>query len=140
MKLPRKSKSTEPPPPILPPSRDPPREPPKRRGRPWKQRRKEKETGTVEMKKVIVLIGRYVLKEFLESVLQIEEVMNYKIGLYRVEFENGVFEELDSSVIRRILIEDSDFDYDLIRQKKELDQSFGKSEGENERIILFAHV
>jgi len=134
MKLPRKSKSTELPPPIAPPSGDPTSEPSKRRGQPRKQRRKEKETETVEMKKLIVLIGRSVLKVFSESVVQIGKVVSYKIGLYRVEFENSDFEELDSSVIRRILMEDCDFDYNLIRRKKELDQLFGKSEGENEII------
>ncbi|XP_024632372.1 DDT domain-containing protein PTM isoform X5 [Medicago truncatula] len=124
MKLPRKSKSTEPPPPpMAPPSGDPPSEPPKRRGRPRKQRRKEKETVTVELKKPIVLIGRYVLKEFSERVDQIGKVLSYKIGLYRVDYENGDFEDLDSSAIRRILIEDCDFDDDLIRRKNELDQS-----------------
>jgi len=121
MKFPQKSKSTEPP-----PSGDPPSEPPKRRGRPQQQIRKEKETGTVEMKKPIVLIGRYVLKEFSASIVQIGKAVSYKIGLKRVEFENSVSEELDSNVIRRILIEDCDFDYDLIRWKKELDQSFGR--------------
>ena len=50
------------------------------------------------MKKPIVLIGRYVSKEFLEIVVQIEKVVSSKIGLYRVEFENSVFEELYSSV------------------------------------------
>jgi len=125
MKLPRKSKSTEPPPPppMAPPSGDPPSEPPKKRGRPRKQRRKEKDTVTVELKKPIVLIGRYVLKEFSESVVLIGRVLSYKIGLYRVDFENGDFEDLDSSSIRRILIEDCDFDDDLIRRKNELDQS-----------------
>ncbi|KEH40846.1 hypothetical protein MTR_1g036320 [Medicago truncatula] len=44
----------------------------------------------------------------LESIVQIRKVMSYKIDLYKVEFENGVFEELD--------------------------QSFRKSDGENEGI------
>lgn len=99
MKLPRKSKSIEPPPPpMAPPSGDPPSEPPKRRGRPRKQRRKEKENVTVELKKPIVLIGRYVLKEFSDSVVRIGKVLSYKIGLYRVEYENVLFVEFSSRI------------------------------------------
>jgi len=33
------------------------------------------------------------LQEFSENVVQIGKVMSYKIGLYKVELENGVFEE-----------------------------------------------
>ena len=50
------------------------------------------------MTKPIVLIGRYILKLFLEIVVQIEKFVSYKIGLYRVEFENGVFKKLYNSV------------------------------------------
>jgi len=78
MKLPRKSKSTEPLPPMAPPSGDTPSEPSKSKGRPRKRRRKEKETGSVEMKKPIVLIGRYVLKEFSKIVVQIGKLVSYK--------------------------------------------------------------
>jgi len=51
MKLPRKTKSTEPPPLMAPPLGDTPSEPSESRRRPRKRRRKEKETGSVEMKK-----------------------------------------------------------------------------------------
>ncbi|XP_012573010.1 DDT domain-containing protein PTM isoform X2 [Cicer arietinum] len=113
MKLPRKSKATEPPP------------VPKRRGRPRKQRRKENETVTIESKKTtpIVLIGRYVLKEFRKRVVLIGKVVSYNSGLYRVEYEDGGGENLNSSDIRRIVLNDCDFDDDLIRRKSELDES-----------------
>ncbi|KAL5081861.1 hypothetical protein RYX36_010282 [Vicia faba] len=111
MKLPRKTKATEPPP------------VPKRRGRPPKQRRTEDGTVTDVLKKPkpIVLIGRYVLKQFSKRV-RIGKVVSYEVGLYRVVFENGVSEDMDSGIIRKILLKGCDFDGDLIRRKKKLDE------------------
>ncbi|XP_050883309.1 DDT domain-containing protein PTM isoform X2 [Lathyrus oleraceus] len=112
MKLPPETKAMEPPP------------VPKRRGRPPKQRRTEngKVTDVPKKPKPIVLIGRYVLKQFPKRA-RIGKVVSYKIGLYRVEFENRVSEDLDSGVIRKILLEDCDLDLDdgLIKRKKKLD-------------------
>ncbi|CAK8535332.1 unnamed protein product [Lathyrus sativus] len=111
MKLPRKTEAMEPPP------------VPKRRGRPRKQRRTENGAVTDVSKKPkpIVLIGRYVLKQFSKR-YRIGKVVSYKIGLYRVEFENRVSEDLDSAVIRKILLMDCDFNANLIRRKKKLDE------------------
>ncbi|XP_045802851.1 DDT domain-containing protein PTM-like [Trifolium pratense] len=113
MKLPQKSKATEQP------------SVSKRRGRPCKQRRKRNETVTDESKisKPIALIGRYVSKKLSKNAVCIGKVISYKIGIYRVEFEGGICEELNSSEIRKIMLEDFDLDHDLIRRKNELDES-----------------
>lgn len=117
MKLPRKTKATEP----LPATE--PQPVPKRRGRPRKQRRTEDgtETGVSKKHKPIVLIGRYVLKQFPKRA-RIGKVVSYKIGLYRVEFINHASEDMDSGAIRKILLKDCDFDDGLIRRKKKLDE------------------
>jgi hypothetical protein len=110
MKLLKKSKSTE------------PQSVSKRRGRPRKQRRKLSETVTDESKR-ISLIGRFVSKEFSNSVSRIGKVVHYKIGFYTVEYEEGICEHLVSGDIRKILMDDCDLDDDLIRRKNELDEA-----------------
>ncbi|CAJ1955813.1 unnamed protein product [Sphenostylis stenocarpa] len=100
------------------------------RGRPRKRRREE--DGNVagdprtlpEAKKEppVALVGRYVLKEFRRNTVLLGKVARYERGLYRVVYESGGFEDLDSSVIRRILLLDSYFDDDLIRRKGELEE------------------
>ncbi|XP_047168001.1 DDT domain-containing protein PTM-like isoform X3 [Vigna umbellata] len=101
------------------------------RGRPRKRRREE--DGTVagdpktfpEAKKAppVALVGRYVLKEFRGNTVLLGKVVRYESGLYRVVYESGGFEDLDSIAIRRILLLDSYFDDDLIRRKGELEES-----------------
>jgi hypothetical protein len=74
----------------------------KRRGRQRKQRRKQNETVTVESKKIskpVALIGRCILKEFSKSFVRIGKVVSYRIICYRVEYEEGVYEDLDNSAI-----------------------------------------
>ncbi|ESW22110.1 hypothetical protein PHAVU_005G128100 [Phaseolus vulgaris] len=100
------------------------------RGRPRKRRREE--DGTVagdpkafpEANKLppVALVGRYVLKEFRRNTVLLGKVVRYERGLYRVVYESGGFEDLDSSLIRRILLLDSYFDDDLIRRKGELEE------------------
>ncbi|XP_022635438.1 DDT domain-containing protein PTM isoform X2 [Vigna radiata var. radiata] len=101
------------------------------RGRPRKRRREE--DGTVagdpktlpEAKKAppVALVGQYVLKEFRGNTVLLGKVVRYESGLYRVVYESGGFEDLDSIAIRRILLLDSYFDDDLIRRKGELEES-----------------
>jgi hypothetical protein len=55
------------------------------------------------------------LKEFSKSVVLIEKVDSYRIRFYRVEYEEGVREDLESGDILRILLDDCDFEKDLIR-------------------------
>lgn len=102
------------------------------RGRPRKRRRKEDETVTVAPKSIpeakktitpVALVGRYVLKEFPRSVVLLGKVVCYESGLYRVAYEDGGCEDLDSREIRRLLLDDSYFDDELNRRKCELDES-----------------
>ncbi|TKY48606.1 Nucleosome-remodeling factor subunit BPTF [Spatholobus suberectus] len=101
------------------------------RGRPRKRRREEDATVAVDSKSLpeakktppIALVGRYVLKEFRRNTVLLGKVVRYERGLYRVVYESGGFEDLDSSEIRRILLLDSYFDVDLIRRRSELEES-----------------
>ncbi|KAL2593794.1 hypothetical protein AAZX31_12G170300 [Glycine max] len=101
------------------------------RGRPRKRRREDDATVTGDAKTLpeakkmmpIALVGRYVLKEFRRNTVLLGKVARYASGLYRVVYESGGFEDLDSSEIRRILLLDSYFDDDLIRRKVELEES-----------------
>ncbi|RDY08013.1 DDT domain-containing protein PTM, partial [Mucuna pruriens] len=101
------------------------------RGRPRKRRREEDATIAVDSKSLpevkkripIALVGRYVLKEFRGNTVLLGKVTLYERGFYRVAYESGGFEDLDSSEIRRILLHDSYFDDDLSRRKIELEES-----------------
>ncbi|KAJ7981103.1 DDT domain-containing protein PTM [Quillaja saponaria] len=103
------------------------------RGRPRK-RRKEDENAAhdqksgPEMKKqalgtrAIALVGRYVLKEFQGSGIFLGKVVFYEYGLYRVNYEDGDSEDLESGEIRGILLSDKDFDNELSERRKKLDE------------------
>jgi hypothetical protein len=45
------------------------------------------------------LIGGCILKEFSKSFVRIGKVVSYRIGCDRVEYEEGVYEDLDNSDI-----------------------------------------
>lgn len=101
------------------------------RGRPRKRRRKEDENETDDKGSIpdlkrqtrpIALVGRYVLKEFTGNGVFLGKVVYYECGLYRVHYEDGDFEDLDSSEIRGILLNDSDFDDELTRRRSGLDE------------------
>lgn len=119
MKLPRKTKAME------------SQSVAKPRGRPRKYRRKEDKTITVDQKSVsdakklipIVLIGRYILKEFPKGSVLLGKVVSYSSGLYRVTYEDDSYDGLNSSEIRRLLLDDSYFDDDLTQRKIKLDES-----------------
>ncbi|KAF7823287.1 DDT domain-containing protein PTM-like [Senna tora] len=103
---------------------------PRPRGRPRKRRRKEDKNGLrsgPEIKKQaietrsIALVGRYVLKEFRGSGVFLGKVVYYDCGLYRINYEDGDSEDLDSSEIRGMLLDDSYLDDDLTQRRIELD-------------------
>ncbi|XP_028808128.1 DDT domain-containing protein PTM [Neltuma alba] len=104
------------------------------RGRPRK-RRKEDENGTdggrlvpdlkrqaVGTRRPIELVGRYIIKEFKGSGVYLGKVVYYECGLYRVNYEDGDYEDLDSSEIRGMLLNDCDLDDELTKRRNELDQ------------------
>lgn len=106
------------------------------RGRPRKRRRKEEENCTDDVKLgsdlkrqgigiervPLVLVGRYILKEFKGSGVFLGKVVYYECGLYRVHYVDGDYEDLDSSEIRGLLLDDCDFDDELVKKRNRLDQ------------------
>ncbi|KAL9171363.1 hypothetical protein ABFS82_04G204400 [Erythranthe guttata] len=67
------------------------------------------------------LVGRYVMKEFQDSGVFLGKIMSYDSGLYRISYEDGDFEDLDSTEIKVFLVEDCDLVGDLSKRKKKLD-------------------
>lgn len=98
------------------------------RGRPRKRRKEVVENRTDDLisvpeikkqvveRKAIVLVGRYVMKEVF-----LGKVVYYYCGLYRINYENGDYEDLDSSEIRGILVNDNDLDGELNQRRIKLD-------------------
>lgn len=109
----------------------------KKRGRPRKRRAEDENVGDdrkagPETKKrvvetrTMVLLGRYVLKDFGTSGVFLGKVVYYEAGLYRVNYEDGDCEDLESGEIRGILVGDDDFDTDLSARRKKLDDLASK--------------
>ncbi|CAL0304038.1 unnamed protein product [Lupinus luteus] len=98
------------------------------RGRPRKRRRNDEEKPVAELKRQVVetrliaLVGRFVLKKFPRNGVFLGKVVYYECGLYRVHYEDGDCEDLDSSEVRAILLNDSDFDAGLTRRKVKLEE------------------
>ncbi|KAL4283239.1 hypothetical protein GQ457_16G008690 [Hibiscus cannabinus] len=106
------------------------------RGRPRKRKRPEEENesavsdakfnnskvkkGLLEARS-IAFVGRYVLKEFGGSAF-LGKIVSYDTGLYRVDYEDGDFEDLESGELRELILEESYFDDDLSRRKVRLDE------------------
>ncbi|KAH7561168.1 hypothetical protein JRO89_XS10G0183100 [Xanthoceras sorbifolium] len=106
------------------------------RGRPRKRKTPEDEDVTADTKsdsaqdkrravvvemKPIPLVGRYVLKEFEGSGIYLGKIVYYDSGLYRVDYEDGDCEDLDSRELRNFLLDENHFDNDLRRRRKKLD-------------------
>ncbi|GMG98484.1 hypothetical protein Nepgr_000324 [Nepenthes gracilis] len=103
-------------------------------GRPRKRRRKDMEcvqdnqqdSGPQPRKRAVetramATVGRYVLKEFEGSGVFLGKIVYSESGLYRVDYEDGDCEDMDSGELRRYLIGDEYFDDDLTERKKKLD-------------------
>ncbi|XP_042959197.1 DDT domain-containing protein PTM-like isoform X1 [Carya illinoinensis] len=99
------------------------------RGRPRKRRLNEAENiapghetkNQAVERRPVALMGRYVLKEFDGIGIFLGKVVHYDQGLYRVNYEDGDCEDLESGEIRGFMLGDYDFDHDLSRRKKKLD-------------------
>ncbi|XP_022140394.1 DDT domain-containing protein PTM-like [Momordica charantia] len=104
------------------------------RGRPRKRRNNDLQDGNGEAKSAlesckrtivsrpVVLVGRYLLKEFKGSGKFLGKVLYYEEGLYRVIYEDGDSEDLESGEIRGLLVGDPYFDDGLSNRKKNLDE------------------
>lgn len=68
------------------------------------------------------LVGSYVKKEFEGSGVFLGKVVYYDRGLYRIDYEDGDCEDLESGELRQFLIRDGDFEDGLLFKKKELDE------------------
>lgn len=66
------------------------------------------------------LVGRYVLKEFQDSGVFLGKITSYDSGLYRISYEDGDREDLDSREIKMFLAEDSDLNGDWSERKEKL--------------------
>ncbi|PIN00987.1 Nucleosome remodeling factor, subunit NURF301/BPTF [Handroanthus impetiginosus] len=99
-------------------------EPPRRRGRKRKNidvqdcNGLKKVVGTRSLK----LVGRYVRKEFHGSGLFLGKISFYDSGLYRINYEDGDCEDLDSSEVKVFLVEDSDLIGEWSERKEKLDK------------------
>ncbi|XP_047328368.1 DDT domain-containing protein PTM-like [Impatiens glandulifera] len=99
-----------------------------RRGR--KRRRKDNPDDAEEQmgKKQVLgarsqaFVGRYIKKKFAGSRVYIGKIVSYDSGLYRVEYEDGDCEDLDSIEVRKFNIRDDCFDDELIKKRQKLDK------------------
>ena len=101
------------------------------RGRPRKRPRGEDQNGVsnrgkrpvLEIKPAVPrsLLGSYVLKEFDDSRVSLGKVVSYSSGLYRVEYEDGGFEDLKTCYLRKLIIGDGYFDDELRCRRCKLD-------------------
>ncbi|KAM7274689.1 hypothetical protein ACFE04_016555 [Oxalis oulophora] len=87
----------------------------------------------VKETKSVAFVGRYVLKDFKNDGFFMGKVVYYDSGLYRVEYEDGDFEDLDSRELRFIVMQDDDFDDKMIGRRKKLDKSIVKKNKEAEK-------
>ncbi|KAL4560815.1 hypothetical protein LXL04_032969 [Taraxacum kok-saghyz] len=97
-----------------------------RRGR--KRKRKDGEAANKTAKKAAVgiksrvLVGRYVKKEFAGVGVFIGKIVSYDTGLYRVDYEDGDCEDLESGEVKGFIVEDKDMNADFRKRAKVLDQ------------------
>ncbi|KAI3461337.1 hypothetical protein Pfo_018000 [Paulownia fortunei] len=68
------------------------------------------------------LVGRYVRKEFQGSGFFLGRIMLYDSGLYRINYEDGDSEDLDSSELKASLVEDGDLTGEWFERKQKLDE------------------
>ncbi|KAK4440655.1 DDT domain-containing protein PTM [Sesamum alatum] len=68
------------------------------------------------------LVGRYVRKEFQGSGVFLGKITSYDSGLYRTNYEDGDFEDLDSGEVKVFLVEDGDLIGEWSERKEKLDK------------------
>ncbi|CAH8271897.1 unnamed protein product [Arabidopsis lyrata] len=108
------------------------------RGRPRKRPRPEDHNGVsnrgkrpvLEMKVAVPrsLLGCYVLKDLDDSRVFLGKIVSYKSGLYRVVYEDGDFEDLETRYLRQLIIGDSYFDDELRARRSKLDDFILKND------------
>lgn len=68
------------------------------------------------------LVGRYVRKEFQGSGLFLGKIRFYESGLYRINYEDGDCEDLDSGEVKVFLVEDCDLIGEWSDRREKLDK------------------
>ncbi|XP_071685524.1 DDT domain-containing protein PTM-like isoform X2 [Rutidosis leptorrhynchoides] len=121
----------------------------KRRGR--KRKRKEGEDVDKTAKKTATKMGRvpprakaflgkYVKKEFDGSGEFLGKIVSYESGLYRIEYEDGDCEDLESRELKRFMVEESEMDGAFHRRKKALDEYIRKKNVKDEVEAEVVHT
>uniref|UniRef100_A0A7N0U7F0 Uncharacterized protein n=1 Tax=Kalanchoe fedtschenkoi TaxID=63787 RepID=A0A7N0U7F0_KALFE len=119
---------------------------PRKRGRKRKRKDGDGEDGRDGLEqrgaaRPVALVGRYLKKQF-EGRNYIGKIVSYDSGLYRVEYEDGDCEDLDSGEARPFLIGDDAFTKTLVNRRRKLDDLISKKahadEGKLEQATALA--
>ncbi|MCD9561201.1 hypothetical protein HAX54_020201, partial [Datura stramonium] len=73
-------------------------------------------------------LGRYVRKEFKGSGIYLGKIIFYDTGLYKVVYEDGDCEDMDSSEVKAVLFEDGELNGQWLDRKKKLDKLVASTE------------
>ncbi|GFP98031.1 protein chromatin remodeling 4 [Phtheirospermum japonicum] len=93
-----------------------------RRGRKRKRNNEDNAISNGVKTRSLRLVNRYVQKEFQGSGVFLGRITLYNSGLYRVNYEDGDFEDLDGSEVKAFLVDDSDLTGKWLERKKKLDE------------------
>nr|XP_010313321.1 DDT domain-containing protein PTM isoform X2 [Solanum lycopersicum] len=74
------------------------------------------------------LVGRYVRKEFEGNGLFLGKIMLYDSGLYRVEYDDGDSEDLDTGELDEVLVDEDELVGEWLDRKKKLNEMLTGSE------------
>lgn len=94
------------------------------------------------------LVGCYVRKEFVGSGVFLGKIVSYDTGLYRVDYEDGDCEDLESGEVRGFLIDEGEIEGEWLERKRKLDDLLlnkdkdveAKDESKIENVVPFESV
>lgn len=70
----------------------------------------------------IALVGQHFLKEFAVNRTFLGKIVYFEAGLYRMDYKDGDFEDLDSWELRNIIIDETNFTHEMNRRKNKLER------------------
>ncbi|KAF9597065.1 hypothetical protein IFM89_015256 [Coptis chinensis] len=82
-----------------------------------------------------LLVGKYVKKEFQGYGTFIGKVVSYNDGLYRLDYEDGDFEDLEKEEVIGILVNENEFDQEFKARRNELDELVRKKFDESHSVV-----
>ncbi|GAB2234809.1 hypothetical protein Drorol1_Dr00004075 [Drosera rotundifolia] len=111
-----------------------------------RERKRKRGTNDVSEQRVVAaeevkrgdLVGRYVLKEFDGSGVYLGKIVEWESELYRVEYEDGDFEDMDGDEVAGCLVGEEYFDEDLRRRSARLDDMVANKGVEKENAVALA--